>query len=61
MANMHGDFIWYELLTSDADAAAVNAGGGSVIHGQMEIPGGDFSLNGIDPQGARFGLAGARA
>jgi uncharacterized protein len=22
MANQHGDFIWYELLTSDADAAA---------------------------------------
>jgi uncharacterized protein len=22
MTNMHGDFIWYELLTSDADAAA---------------------------------------
>ena len=22
MANDHGDFIWYELLTSDADAAA---------------------------------------
>jgi predicted enzyme related to lactoylglutathione lyase len=23
MANRHGDFIWYELLTSDTDAAAV--------------------------------------
>lgn len=22
MANQHGDFVWYELLTSDADAAA---------------------------------------
>ena len=22
MANRHGDFIWYELLTTDADAAA---------------------------------------
>ena len=22
MANQHGDFIWYELLTKDADAAA---------------------------------------
>ena len=21
MANHHGDFIWYELLTADADAA----------------------------------------
>ena len=21
MANNHGDFLWYELMTSDADAA----------------------------------------
>jgi hypothetical protein len=26
----------------------------------MEIPGGEFSLDGIDPQGAPFGLVGPR-
>ena len=27
MPNQHGDFIWYELLTSDVDAAAAFYGG----------------------------------
>jgi hypothetical protein len=26
----------------------------------MEIPGGEFALNGMDPQGASFGLVGPR-
>lgn len=39
-------------------AAAVTAGGGQIMHGPMEIPGGEFSLNGMDPQGAPFGLVG---
>lgn len=26
MTNQHGDFIWYELLTSDADAAGAAFG-----------------------------------
>jgi uncharacterized protein len=39
---------------------AVRAGGGKITHGPQEIPGGEFSLNGIDPQGAAFGLVGPR-
>ena len=31
-----------------------------IIIGPMEIPGGDYALNGIDPQGALFSLVGAR-
>jgi uncharacterized protein len=47
---------------SDIDAAktAVQAGGGTVVQGPDEIPGGDFSMNCIDPQGAEFGLVGRR-
>jgi hypothetical protein len=26
----------------------------------MEIPGGEYSLNGMDPQGAAFGIVGPR-
>jgi uncharacterized protein len=26
----------------------------------MEIPGGEYALNGMDPQGASFGLVGPR-
>ena len=46
----------------DVDRAigAIQAGGGNIIHGPMEIPGGEFALNGIDPQGAAFGLVGPR-
>lgn len=44
----------------DRAVAAIAAGGGTVIHGPQEIPGGEFSLNAIDPQGAAFGLVGPR-
>lgn len=44
----------------DRAVAAINGGGGKVLNGPMEIPGGEFALNGIDPQGASFGLVGPR-
>ena len=44
----------------DRAAESVKSGGGQVINGPMEIPGGEYSLNAIDPQGASFGLVGPR-
>lgn len=44
----------------DRAAAEVAAGGGQIVSGPTEIPGGEFSLDGIDPQGAHFGLVGPR-
>lgn len=44
----------------DRAAAAVHAGGGQVLMGPQEIPGGEYSLTGVDPQGASFGLVGPR-
>ncbi len=44
----------------DRAAQAVRAGGGKVVNGPMEIPGGEYALNGVDPQGALFGLVGPR-
>lgn len=44
----------------DRAAEAVKAGGGQIMHGPMEIPGGEYSLSGMDPQGAAFGLVGPR-
>ena len=44
----------------DRAAAAVTQQGGTVTFGPMEIPGGEFALNGMDPQGAAFGLVGPR-
>jgi len=51
---------YFRVADIDIAKAAVEAGGGTVINGPMEIPGGDFAMNGIDPQGAHFGLVGAR-
>ncbi len=51
---------YFRVPDIDAAVEAIGAGGGQVINGPMEIPGGDFALNGIDPQGAHFGLVGSR-
>ena len=52
----------YYIGVDDIDRAAraVTDGGGQIVHGPMEIPGGEYSLNGMDPQGAAFGLVGPR-
>ena len=44
----------------DRAADAVRSGGGQIVNGPMEIPGGEFALNGVDPLGALFGLVGPR-
>ena len=44
----------------DRAADAVRSGGGQVINGPMEIPGGEYAVNAVDPQGALFGLVGPR-
>lgn len=44
----------------DRAAAAITDNGGKILNGPMEIPGGEFALNGMDPQGASFGLVGPR-
>ena len=51
---------YFRVPDIDAAAAAVAAHGGQVVHGPMEIPGGDYSMNALDPQGAMFALVGAR-
>lgn len=51
---------YFRVADIDAAKAIVEAEGGQVVHGPNEIPGGDFALNAIDPQGAHFGLVGGR-
>ena len=51
---------YFRVEDIDAAKTAVEAAGGQVLQGPHEIPGGDFSMNGLDPQGAAFGLVGAR-
>ena len=52
----------YYFRVADIDAAqeAIEMNGGSITQPPIEIPGGDLSLCAIDPQGASFGLVGAR-
>ncbi len=52
----------FYIRVSDIDraAAAVTAGGGQVLRGPNEVPGGDWTVIGIDPQGAGFALVGQR-
>jgi predicted enzyme related to lactoylglutathione lyase len=46
------------FLVPDINAAAerIKANGGSILNGPMEVPGGDWIVNGMDPQGAAFSL-----
>jgi predicted enzyme related to lactoylglutathione lyase len=44
----------------DRAAEAVKANGGQLFQDPMQIPGGEYALNGTDPQGALFGLVGPR-
>lgn len=55
--------MWnYYFRVADIDLAIerLRAGGGQVLNGPDEIPGGEFALQGLDPQGAVFSLVGAR-
>lgn len=55
--------LWsYYARVPDIDAAiaTVKAEGGQILRGPDEIPGGEFSVNAMDPQGAGFALVGPR-
>lgn len=55
-------FWLYYFNVGDIDVAAerVRAGGGQVIEGPLELPGGSWIARCIDPQGAMFALEGRR-
>ncbi|QQS12969.1 MAG: VOC family protein [Rhodospirillales bacterium] len=55
-------FWLYYVNTGDIDAAAKRVGeaGGKIMMGPMEVPGGDWIVQGMDPQGAAFALVGKR-
>jgi predicted enzyme related to lactoylglutathione lyase len=52
----------FYIGVDDIDRAheAVRSGGGQVLQEPIEIPGGEYSITGLDPQGASFGLVGPR-
>ena len=53
----------YYFTVGNIDAAIerVKAGGGQIVKGPMEVPGGAWIAQALDPQGAMFALLGKRA
>lgn len=48
--------IYFLVPSINAAVERVTANGGQIVNGPMEVPGGDWIVNGIDPQGAAFSL-----
>ena len=48
--------IYFRVPDVHAAADRVKANGGTILNGPMEVPGGDWVVNAMDPQGATFGL-----
>jgi predicted enzyme related to lactoylglutathione lyase len=56
--------FWTYYFQVDGIGAAMErlkAGGGTVINGPMEVPGGSWIVQGLDPQNAMFSLVGPHA
>ncbi|MFG1465379.1 VOC family protein [Xanthobacter sp. DSM 24535] len=51
---------YFNVVDIDAALERVKAGGGQIVNGPMEVPGGAFILQALDPQGAMFALVGQR-
>lgn len=52
--------FYFNVDDIDAATARVRDGGGQVLMGPMEVPGGGWIINALDPQGALFALTGPR-
>ena len=48
--------VYVKVADVHAGADRVKANGGQVLNGPMEVPGGDWIVNCMDPQGAAFSL-----
>jgi hypothetical protein len=53
--------VYFRVDDVHAAAERIKAHGGRVINGPMEVPDGDWVVNGIDPQGASFSLHAKKA
>jgi predicted enzyme related to lactoylglutathione lyase len=50
-------WLYYVAVEAiDAAAARITAAGGQVVSGPMEVPGGSWIVQGLDPQGAMFAM-----
>ncbi len=52
--------VYFAVDDIDAGVERLQAGGGTIVQGPDQIPGGDYSVVADDPHGARFGFVGPR-
>ena len=61
MGAPHPQWNHYFWVPSIAAAKTrIEDNGGQIVNGPQEIPGGEYSVSGIDPQGASFAIVGPR-
>jgi hypothetical protein len=48
--------IYFRVPDINAAVERIKANGGQILNGPMEVPGGDWIVNAMDPQGAPFSL-----
>ncbi len=51
---------YFRISSIEVAKALIESSGGQVINGPMEVPGGEWIVQGIDPQGAMFSLVGGK-
>jgi predicted enzyme related to lactoylglutathione lyase len=62
MANVPPNWqIYFRVADVHAATERIKANGGKILNGPMEVPGGDWVVNAMDPQGAAFGLHARKA
>ena len=62
MANVPPNWqIYFRVPDINAATERVKANGGQILNGPMEVPGGDWIVNAMDPQGAAFALHAKKA
>ena len=52
--------FYFQVGDIDAAKGRIGQGGGKVLNGPMEVPGGDWIIQGQDPQGAMFAVVGKK-
>jgi len=53
--------IYFRVPDIPAAVERITANGGQILNGPMEVPGGDWIVNAMDPQGAAFSLHARKA
>jgi uncharacterized protein len=57
---MPGWLFYFTVADIDIAKGKIEAGGGTVLNGPMEVPGGAWIVQALDPQGAMFAVVGMK-